>query len=82
MGLTLVLVVLAAAVGAPLRYVVDQAIQHRWPAAFPGPGSCPPLTATPAWSSTTTRGHAAGPAFPDSGRPAGPESVLVRPYYV
>ena len=35
MGLTLVLVMLAAGVGAPLRYVVDQAIKHRWPTAFP-----------------------------------------------
>ena len=35
MALTLVLILLAAGVGAPLRYVVDQAIQHRWPAAFP-----------------------------------------------
>jgi CrcB protein len=33
--MTLALVVLAAAVGAPVRYVVDQAIQHRWPGAFP-----------------------------------------------
>jgi hypothetical protein len=35
MALTLGLILLAAGVGAPLRYVVDQAIQHRWPAAFP-----------------------------------------------
>ena len=33
--MTLVLVMVAAAVGAPLRYVVDQAVQHRWPGAFP-----------------------------------------------
>lgn len=33
--MTLALVVLAAAVGAPVRYVVDQAIQDRWPGAFP-----------------------------------------------
>ena len=33
--MTLVLLMLAAAVGAPLRYVVDQAVQHRWPGAFP-----------------------------------------------
>jgi CrcB protein len=32
---TLALLMLAAAVGAPLRYVVDQAVQHRWPRAFP-----------------------------------------------
>jgi len=31
----LALVMVAAAVGAPLRYVVDQAVQHRWPGAFP-----------------------------------------------
>ena len=31
----LVLVMLAAAVGAPLRYVVDQTVQHHWPGAFP-----------------------------------------------
>ncbi len=34
--MTLALLMLAAAVGAPLRYVVDQAIQHRWSGAFPG----------------------------------------------
>ena len=34
--MTLVLLMVAAAVGAPLRYVVDQAVQHRWPGAFPG----------------------------------------------
>jgi CrcB protein len=33
--MTLALVMVAAAVGAPLRYVVDQAVQHRWPGAFP-----------------------------------------------
>jgi CrcB protein len=33
--MTLVLLMVAAAVGAPLRYVVDQAVQHRWPGAFP-----------------------------------------------
>jgi CrcB protein len=33
--MTLALLMLAAAVGAPLRYVVDQTIQHRWPGAFP-----------------------------------------------
>jgi fluoride exporter len=33
--MTLVLVMLAAAVGAPLRYVVDQAVQHRRPGTFP-----------------------------------------------
>jgi CrcB protein len=33
--MTLALLMLAAAVGAPLRYVVDQAIQHRFPGAFP-----------------------------------------------
>ena len=33
--MTLGLLMLAAAVGAPLRYVVDQAVQHRWPGAFP-----------------------------------------------
>jgi CrcB protein len=33
--MTLALVMLAAAVGAPLRYVIDQAIQRRWPGAFP-----------------------------------------------
>ena len=33
--MTLALVMLAAAVGAPLRYVVDQAVQHRWRGAFP-----------------------------------------------
>jgi fluoride exporter len=33
--MTVALLVLAAAVGAPLRYVVDQAIQQRWPGAFP-----------------------------------------------
>lgn len=31
----LVLVMVAAAVGAPLRYVVDQTVQHHWPGAFP-----------------------------------------------
>ena len=29
--MTLALLMLAAAVGAPLRYVVDQAVQHRFP---------------------------------------------------
>jgi CrcB protein len=33
--MTLALLMLAAAVGAPLRYVVDQTIQHHWPGAFP-----------------------------------------------
>jgi CrcB protein len=33
--MTLALLMLAAAVGAPLRYVVDQAVQHRFPGAFP-----------------------------------------------
>jgi CrcB protein len=33
--MTLALVILAAAVGAPLRYVVDQAVQQRWRGAFP-----------------------------------------------
>ena len=33
--MTVALVMVAAAVGAPLRYVVDQAVQHRWPGAFP-----------------------------------------------
>jgi CrcB protein len=33
--MTLALLMLAAAVGAPLRYVVDQAIQQRFPGAFP-----------------------------------------------
>jgi fluoride exporter len=33
--MTLVLLMVAAAVGAPLRYAVDQAVQHRWPGAFP-----------------------------------------------
>jgi fluoride exporter len=33
--MTLALLMLAAAAGAPLRYVVDQAVQHRWPGAFP-----------------------------------------------
>ncbi|HVE29388.1 MAG TPA: fluoride efflux transporter CrcB [Mycobacteriales bacterium] len=33
--MTLALVMVAAAVGAPLRYVVDQAVQHHWPGAFP-----------------------------------------------
>ncbi len=33
--MTLALVMVAAGVGAPLRYVVDQAVQHRWPGAFP-----------------------------------------------
>jgi CrcB protein len=33
--MTVALLMLAAAVGAPLRYVVDQAVQHRWPGAFP-----------------------------------------------
>jgi fluoride exporter len=33
--MTLALVMLAAAAGAPLRYVVDQTVQHRWPGAFP-----------------------------------------------
>jgi CrcB protein len=34
--MTLALVMVAAAVGAPLRYMVDQTVQHRWPGAFPG----------------------------------------------
>lgn len=33
--MTLLLVMAAAAVGAPLRYVVDQAVQHRRGGAFP-----------------------------------------------
>jgi fluoride exporter len=33
--MTLALLMLAAAVGAPLRYVVDQTIQHRRPGRFP-----------------------------------------------
>lgn len=33
--MTLVLVMAAAAVGAPLRYLVDQAVQHRREGAFP-----------------------------------------------
>ncbi len=33
--MTLVLLMVAAAVGAPLRYAVNQAVQHRWPGAFP-----------------------------------------------
>ena len=33
--MTLALVMVAAAVGAPFRYVVDQAVQQRWPGAFP-----------------------------------------------
>ena len=33
--MTLLLVMAAAAVGAPLRYVVDQAVQHRREGAFP-----------------------------------------------
>jgi fluoride exporter len=33
--MTLTLAMLAAAVGAPLRYVVDQAVQHRREGAFP-----------------------------------------------
>jgi fluoride exporter len=33
--MTLLLVMAAAAVGAPLRYLVDQAVQHRREGAFP-----------------------------------------------
>jgi CrcB protein len=33
--MTLLLVMAAAAVGAPLRYLVDQAVQHRRDGAFP-----------------------------------------------
>jgi CrcB protein len=33
--MTLALVMLAAAVGAPLRYLVDRAVQHRRDSAFP-----------------------------------------------
>ena len=33
--MTLILVMVAAAVGAPLRYVVDQAVQHRRRGPFP-----------------------------------------------
>jgi CrcB protein len=33
--MTLLLVMVAAAVGAPLRYLVDQAVQHRREGAFP-----------------------------------------------
>jgi CrcB protein len=33
--MTVLLVMAAAAVGAPLRYVVDQAVQHRREGAFP-----------------------------------------------
>ena len=33
--MTLALLMFAAGVGAPLRYVVDRAVQHRWPGPFP-----------------------------------------------
>jgi CrcB protein len=33
--MTLALVMVAAAIGAPLRYLVDQAVQHRREGAFP-----------------------------------------------